>query len=133
MSNKPDIQIPDENLDNSGFTNSGKIRFKKTVEDYNQLLFDKAVNYAEIDKATNAQREVTHEHVKAASHSIAKSYGKPLKPSWFPWAKFGQYAATGLVGLSVSNLPDIWALILFVTSFAVGGALLFLTEKNNSK
>lgn len=133
MSNGPNIQIPEDSLDNSGFTNSGKIRFKKTIEDYNQLLFDKAVNYAEIDKAVNTQREVTHEHVKAASHSIAKSYGKPLKPKWYPWAKFGQYAATGLVGLSAGNLPETWALIVFVSAFAAGGALLFLTEKNNSK
>ena len=133
MSNGPNIQIPDSTLDNSGFTNSGKDRFKKTINDYNDLLFDKAINYADIDKAVNTQREVTHEHVKAASHSIANSYGKPVKPKWFPWAKFGQYAATGLVGLSAGNLPDTWALILFIGSFTIGGALLFLTEKNNSK
>jgi hypothetical protein len=133
MNNGPNIQIPDSALDSSGFTNSGKERFKKTLTDYNELLFDKAINYADIDKAVNTQREVTHEHVKAASHSIANSYGKPVKPKWFPWAKFGQYTTAVLVGLSVRELPETWALILFIASFTIGGALLFLTEKNNSK
>lgn len=133
MDKTPQITIPDEELDLSGFTKSGKNRFIKTVEDYNELLYKKSISFGESDKATNTEREVTHEHVKAASHSIAKSYGKPVKPTWFPWAKFGQYVAAGLVGLSVKNLTENWGLITFIVSFTAGGLLLFITEKENSK
>jgi len=133
MSNPPQINIPDVELDKAGFTNSGNTRYKKTVNDYNDLLFEKSVNFGEIDKAPNSPREVTHEHVKAAAHSIAKSYGKPKKPNWYPFAKIGQYICAALLGLTSGKLPETWALIMFMLSFSIGGILLFLTEKEDSK
>lgn len=129
----PEISILEEELDSSGFTKSGKERYIKTIEDYNNILYNKSIKFGESDKAINSEREITHEHVKAASHSIAKSYGKPIKAKWFPWAKFGQYLSTGFVGLSIKHLNETWGLITFIISFSVGGLLLFLTEKENSK
>lgn len=133
MKEIPKIEIEEEQLDSQGFTKSGKLRYIKTLEDYNSLLFQKALGYGDSDKLINENREVTHEHVRAASHSIAKSYGKPIKPNWFPWARFGQYLCTAFVGLSIKSLNEIWGLITFVITFCVGGILLFLTEKENNK
>lgn len=133
MANSPQIIIPDPELDRSGYTGSGKTRYKKTVNDYNDLLYEKSIHFGDIDKAPNSPREVTHEHVKAAAHSIAKSFGKPVKPKWFSAAKIGQFVFAALFGLATGNFPDTWALILFIVSFGAGTILLFLTEKENSK
>lgn len=64
----PEINISEPDLTNAGYTASGKDRYVKTVNDYSQTLFQKAINFGDIDKAQT--REVTHEHVKAAAHSM---------------------------------------------------------------
>jgi hypothetical protein len=47
----PDITISDPDLTNAGYTASGKDRYVKTVIDYSETLFQKAINFGDIDKA----------------------------------------------------------------------------------
>lgn len=128
----PPITISQPELTNAGFTNSGSDRYNKSVLEYGKILFDKSVNYGEIDKAANANREVTHEHVKAAAHSIANSYGKPIKPKWIIPVQIGQYLCAALVGLAGGHIDKTEGLIGFAVAFALG-AILFIIEKSNSK
>jgi hypothetical protein len=129
---EPIINISQGELTSAGYTNSGLDRYNKSVVEYSKLLFDKAVNYGEIDKATNANREVTHEHVKAAAHSIANSFGKPLKPKWIIPAQIGQYLCAAIAGLAGGHIDKTPGLVGFALSFALG-AILFIIEKSNSK
>lgn len=121
---EPFITISDTELNNAGYTISGNDRYKKTVKDYSKTLFDKAVNYGEIDKAQT--REVTHEHVKAAAHSIANSFGKPLTPKWMWVIKVGQYLCAVLVGVAINHLDKTIGAVFFVSAFAGGVILLYI-------
>lgn len=132
MANTVKITIDETDLVNEGFTDSGKERYKKTIQDYSNIVFDKAITYGDVDKSPNLKREVTHEHVKGAAYSIANSYGKPTKPNWIIFAQIGQYLCTGLVGYFSSQLDDKAGIIGFVISFSVG-AILFLVEKLKHK
>jgi len=125
----PDINISESDLTAAGYTISGKDRYVKTVNEYSKVLFEKAVNFGEIDKAQ--AREVTHEHVKAAAHSIANSFGKPSQPKWLWAAKVGQYLCAALVGVATNHLDNIYGAIGFVVSFSIGGILLYLDNSKN--
>lgn len=95
---------------------------------YSKVLFEKAINYGEIDRAHT--REVTHEHVKASAHSIANSFGKPSQPKWLWAVKCGQYLCAALVGVATNHLDNIYGAIGFVVSFSIGGILLYLENSN---
>jgi hypothetical protein len=129
---EPTITITQTELTSSGFTNSGSDRYQKSVVEYGKILFDKSVSYGEIDKAQNANREVTHEHVKAAAHSIANSFGKPIKPKWMIPVQIGQYLCAAVVGLAGGHLDKMEGIIGFASAFAIG-AILIVIEKSNSK
>lgn len=129
---EPILNISQPELNNAGFTQSGSERYNKSVLEYSKILFDKSVNYGEIDKAANVNREVTHEHVKAAAHSIANSYGKSIKPKWLILAQIGQYACAVIVGLTGRQLDKTEGVIGFVLAFGIG-AILFIIDKLNSK
>ena len=128
----PNINITQVELTNAGFTNSGSLRYNKSVSEYSQILFEKSVTFGEIDKASNMNREVTHDHVKAAAHSIANSYGKPIKPKWLIPVQIGQYVFAVLIGISGGHLDKQEGLIGFVASFVIG-TVLFIIEKANTK
>jgi hypothetical protein len=125
----PDINISDSDLNNAGYTISGKDRYIKTVNEYSKVLFEKAINFGEIDKAQTI--EVTHEHVKAAAHSIANSFGKPTQPKWLWAVKVGQYLSAALVGVTTNHLDSLAGSIGFVVAFSIGGVLLYVENSNN--
>ena len=81
------IIIPEVELNTEGFTPSGKIHYYKTLKDYSQTLFDKAISYA--DKAQ--VREVTHNDVRNAAHSIANTFGIPLIQKWVIFLSLGKF------------------------------------------
>lgn len=126
----PDITINNNDLDNAGFTSSGNPQYIKTVEDYAKVLFEKSITYGDIDKAQI--REVTHDHVKSAAHSIASSFGKPTQPKWLWMMKVGQYVCAALVGVATNHLDKIYGAIGFVCAFAIGGIFLII-EINKTK
>lgn len=128
MEKKIKITIDETNLVNEGYTKSGQDRYKKTIKDYSQIVFEKAITFGEIDKSPSLTREVTHEHVKGAAYSIAKSYGRPKKPKWIPYAQVGQYLCAGLVGYYSSQLDNEKGILGFIISFSIGGLLLFIEK-----
>lgn len=128
----PNINITQVELTNAGFTNSGSLRYNKSVTEYSKILFEKSVTFGEIDKASNMNREVTHDHVKAAAHSIANSYGKPIKPKWLIPVQIGQYVFAVVIGIAGSHLDNNLGLIGFVAAFVIG-TVLFIIEKSNTK
>lgn len=121
---EPEINITQIELENSGFTISGNERFTKSVKDYSKILFEKSVIYGDIDKAQT--REVTHEHVKAAAHQIANSFGKPSTPKYLWIAKVGQYLCAALVGVATNHLDKLIGAVGFVVAFSLGGVLLYV-------
>lgn len=125
----PDISISDQDLTKAGYTISGKDRYVKSVTEYSKVLFEKAVNFGEIDKAQT--REVTHEHVKAAAHSIANSFGKPTQPKWLWIVKIGQYLCAALVGVATNHLDKLLGAIGFVVAFSIGGIFLYVEQSKN--
>jgi uncharacterized membrane protein YjjP (DUF1212 family) len=129
---EPPINISQTELTNAGFTVSGSDRYNKSVKEYGKILFDKAVNYGDIDKASNTNREVTHEHVKASAHSIANSFGKPVKSRWIIPIQVGEFLCAGIVGLCSGHIDKKEGIIGFAIAFAIG-AILFMTEKTISK
>jgi len=120
----PQVNFSEENLDRAGFTDSGKPGFKRTVSDYSTMLFNKAVRLADVHKAEDCPREVTHEHVKEAAVMIAKSYAKPPVSKWFTLMHVLEYICTLIFGFGLAKLDQSWALpvILFA---AVIGVILF--------
>ena len=128
---EPTLEIPEAQLTQAGFTESGITRYKNTLIEYNKLLFDKSVSFGDLDKAKDLSREVTHEHVKQAAHNIANSYGKPRKPWWMTLVQFGSYLAAIGVGLASGYLDKQNGVIGFAVSFAIG-AILFIIEKTSS-
>lgn len=125
----PDITISDADLNLAGFTISGKERYVKTVNEYSKVLFEKAVNFGEIDKAQT--REVTHEHVKASAHSIANSFGRPAQTKGLWAIKAGQYLCAALIGVATNHLDKIYGAIGFVVAFSIGGILLYVETSKN--
>ena len=124
MDKIPEIIIKESDLEESGYTASGKERYTKTVKEYSEVLFRKSISFGDIDKAQI--REVTHEHVKAAAHSIANSYGKTTRPKWIWAIKVGQYLCAALVGVASTYLNTLFGAIGFVVMFSAGGILLYL-------
>jgi len=125
----PNITISDIDLNNAGFTISGKERYVKTVTEYSKVLFEKSVTFGEIDKAQT--REVTHEHVKASAHSIANSFGRPAQPKLLWAIKVGQYLCAALIGVATNHLDKIYGAVGFVIAFTIGGILLFIETSKN--
>ena len=118
-------------LQTSGFTNSGTSQYQKTVIEYGETLLHKSVSYAEVDKPLSGPIEVTHEHVRRAAHSIANSYGKPVKPKWLLSVQVGQYIFAAGCGFCGGFLSQTMGLIGFVSCFVIGGVL-FVLEKHNT-
>jgi len=122
----PDINVPEVELENSGFTPSGKERFKMSVKVYSEALFKISIARGDVDK--DRKREITHEHVKAAE----KSLGKSTVPKYLWAVRVGQYLCTALTGVTVSYLNEISGAIGFAVAFAIG-LILFYIETIKTK
>lgn len=131
----PTVTVSEEQLRASGFTeSSGVPRFTETVKEYSNLLFARAVHYGDVDKAPNLAREITHEHVRQAAFSIAKSYGKPAKSKWTTLGQIGEYIFTAVAGVGGGHLDNQ----LGIAAFGIGltGAVILVVlrlTKNKSE
>ncbi len=106
------ITIAEQDVIAQGFTETGQKQFCDTVVDYGNTLLKRSCDYADLEKANNMEREVTHTHVKNAAHSL--TINNINKTShWRVLAHVAEYlVATGL-GVGASNLNEIWGIILF--------------------
>ena len=120
----PNLSLDPDNLESEGFTASGQARFKETIQDYSNTVYRKSVNYGELDKASNMPREITHDHVKSAAHSIAQSYGKDKPTKMQKFSQAGEYIATALGGAGASHLDKTLGVLVFVAG-AIIAVLLF--------
>jgi hypothetical protein len=128
---QPQITIDQKSLTEAGFTKSGADHYTNAVTEYAKTLYDKSITYADVDKAPNADHEVTHDHVKAGAYSIANSYGKKRTSKWTVISQAGQFVCAGIVPLSAEHLDKTEGLVGFISSFAVG-MILFTMEKLKS-
>ncbi|MBI1929613.1 hypothetical protein HYR99_35870 [Candidatus Poribacteria bacterium] len=100
-------------LNTMGFTPSGLKHFRETVLDYSQQLLERAVHRGDADKAQGMEREITHDHVRASAHSIARSFGAPLCSKWLVVAQVGEYLSTAAAGVGGGHLDKPWGIICF--------------------
>lgn len=93
------VTVNESDVENQGFTRSGLTQYSVTVRDYSQQLLERAVHLGDADKAPGMQREITHDHVRASAHSMARSFGKPSRSRGLVVAQVGEYVATALAGV----------------------------------
>lgn len=111
----------DVELAASGFTESGARRYTHTTNDYCDQLFSKAIAFGDVDKASDAPREVTHDHVRSAAISLAaRSYttGK-LQVA----GQIGEYVFTALAGVGGGKLDKPGGVLLFGISLTIAAIL----------
>jgi hypothetical protein len=130
---KPAVSITDNDLDNAGFTNSGKTKFKETVQDFSNQIFEKSVRYGDAEKGDGLEREITHDHITTASFNLSKTFGKKNKSNWLIAAQVGEYIFTGVAGVGGGNLKDQWGVITFGLGLGLAVILIVVRLTNNSK
>jgi hypothetical protein len=113
-----------EQLEASGYTESGRTRYLKTATDYLDEVFNRSVKYGELDKDQGSNLEVTHEHVREAAHSIARSYGKERPTRWAIASQIGEYLFAALAGVGGGNLSTPWGTPVFGLSLALAVILI---------
>ena len=121
----------DSELDQAGFTESGKSRYKNTSIEYSDTLFTKAAALGDMDKAKGMPREVTHEHVRSATHAIASSFGKEGNSRAVVFCQVGEYVAAAGVGVGGGKLDQTWGIFLFGLSILIG--IILFVSRNTGK
>jgi len=114
----------EQQLEEAGFTESGRSRYLKTVQDYSDEVFNRSVKYGELDKDQSSNLEVTHEHVRESAHSIARSYGKERPTGWAVFGQIGEYVFTAVAGIGGGNLSTSWGTPVFGLSLALAVILI---------
>jgi hypothetical protein len=123
-----------EELEDDGFTVSGLARYQETVKIYAETLHNKATTFGDADKAPGLPREVTHDHVRAAAHLIANSYGKDKVSAWWITSQVAEYILTATSAFALGNTDKPWGTPVFVISAVVAGILIAVRlSKSKSK
>ena len=121
----------DQELKTAGFTDSGLNRYKKTTEDYCEELYKKGIALGDRDKASDAPREVTHEHIREAAADIQRRGREPQTP-WHIWCQVGEYVCAATAGAGAGNLDRPWGIALFGLSLTIG-VVLFIVRNQGGK
>ncbi len=124
MKNKDELKC-------DGFTESGVARYDETVKEYADTLYSKSISFGEADKDAKLAREVTHDHVRAAAYTIAKSYGKDKKSPWMVVSQVAEYVFTAIGAFAVGNTSETWGTPLFVCSAVIAGILISVRLSNS--
>lgn len=123
----------DENqLKSAGFTESGILRFNKTLSDYAQLLYNKSIAFGSAKNSQGYKLEITQDNVQKSAHSIADSFGKPEEPRWTVWAQVFEYIFTATVGFCAGKTDQKYGMIGFVIATALA-VILFVTRQTRKK
>jgi len=110
----PKLVLTPDDLPASGFTPSGVVQFKETIQDYSNLLFRSAIALGDSAKANNIDREITHNYVKSATHYIAESFSGRKPTRWQHVAHGGEYIATAIGGAGAGHIDKPLGVIAFV-------------------
>jgi hypothetical protein len=124
--------VDEGQLKSAGFTDSGILRFKKTISDYAQLLHNKSTAFANARNSKGYKLEITQENVQTSAHSIAESFGKPEEPKWTIWAQIFEYIFTAAAGFSAGKTEEKYGMIGFVISTAIA-VILFVIRQTRKK
>lgn len=119
-------------LRDAGFTQSGRARYSATVKDYSETLFAKSTSFGEVDRAEGISREVTHEHVRSATHSIAATFGAPQRSKLAVFLQILEYLFTAAAGVGGGNIKTDWGVVVFVLGVALG-VVCFVTRSLKEK
>lgn len=122
----------DQELQQAGFTNSGAKRYRETVLLYSTTLYDKAISYGQADKASDSNLEVTHDHVRAATHNITATFGREQPSKLGVAIQIGEYILTALSGVAGGNLKESWGTPMFVVCVAMA-VILFVARITSFK
>jgi hypothetical protein len=117
---RPQVNISPDALETAGFSKSAIAQFKKTVEDYSTLLFDRALRYADLDRDPKLLRDITANHVKDAAKNIAGSFGKVPRSKWAIAGQVFEYVGTAIAAVAGNYLPRPEAIVAIL----VGSGLL---------
>lgn len=121
----------DQELQAAGFTDSGATRYRVSAKAYCDELFAKAVALGDRDKASDAAREVTHEHVRSAAAVIAAK-GQNRNDSIQVWCQVGEYVCAATAGVGGGNLDQKWGVVMFGLSLTLG-VVLFVVRNTRSR
>lgn len=124
------MKTPQE-LEAAGFTDSGARRYDASMEAYSAALFSKSVALGDRDKADDAPREVTHEHVRSAAAAIEMKGSDRTDPVKV-WCQAGEYICAGLAGVGGGSLSKPIGIAVFGISLAVG-LVLFVIRSTRSR
>ena len=116
----------DDDLKNAGFTKSGSIQYRNASVGYCEELFAKSIAFGDRDKFHNAQREVTHDHVRSAA-AILISQGAIKGGKWPLIGQVGEYVCAALAGVGGGHLEHYWGTLLFGLSLSIG-VILFISR-----
>ena len=120
------VSISADVIDRQGFTRSGRVQFIKTVRDYATQLGKKAISYGDGDKALGMQREVTHDHVRAAAHTMARKFGRTPRTKWMIACQVSEYLFTAIMGIGAGNLASQWGMLTFSGGISAAVILIVL-------
>lgn len=120
----PNIAIQEDDLHKAGFTSSGIKKYKETIQDLANELFNKAVLHGEVSKGVGLPREVTHEHVRNATSNILQAFGKSKKPTGLIIAQVAEYVFTGMAGIGGGHLKDWWGVLMFGVALSIAVILI---------
>jgi hypothetical protein len=118
----------DADLKADGFTDSGLKRYRDTVKGFCDDLYRKALALGDRDRAADAPREVTHEHVRSAAQQIA-ARGDRSTTTGHHICQIGEYLCTAGAGVGGSNLNANWGIGLFGISLALGVILYLIRTR----
>lgn len=121
----------DQELNSAGFTESGATRYKASAKAYCDELFAKAVALGDRDKASDASREVTHEHVRGAAAVLAIR-GHDKQDASQVWCQVGEYLCAAAAGVGGGKLEQTWGVALFGLSLTLG-VILFVIRNTWSR
>ncbi|MGY4676332.1 hypothetical protein ACWIT3_01160 [Pasteurella sp. P03HT] len=116
-------------LQNNNFTKEGIIRYKNTIKDYSQTLFETSIALGKRENPDTL--EVTQTHVRDAAISLQK---KPRANSLM--SILGQsleYICAISAGLGSGKLDHSWGILLFGGSLALGVILFVVRQVNEGK
>lgn len=107
------VEVNGDGLKTKDFTDSGVRQFSTTVLEYADKLLNRASHYGEAGKAPGMAAEISHDHVRAAAVSIARSYGVPARSGWSVAGQVGEYLATAVAGVGGGHLDTGAGVIAF--------------------
>lgn len=116
-----------EDLKAAGFTESGIKRYQDTAQDFCLSIFNRSVALGESDKAADAPREVTHEHVRNAAIQMASIGHNGETPADIAQQVL-EFVCVAFVGLGAGKLDKQWGIFLFSLCLA-GAVISFVIRK----